>query len=143
LRIVLAAAAAAALAVPVAAQEPPPPPASVPPSAPAPPPGEKLYADNCQACHQAAGAGVSGAFPALAASPFVQGDPAVLATTVLNGRGGMPAFKSELTDEQLAEVLSFMRGSWGNKAEPLTTEQVAAIRAAADAPAQPKDLQAH
>ena len=137
MRIVLAAATAVALALPVAAQEPAPAPAAVPH------PGEKLYADNCQACHQPGGAGVSGAFPALAASPFVQGDPAVLATTVLNGRGGMPAFKSELTDEQLAEVLSFMRGAWGNKAEPMTTEQVAAIRAAADAPAQPKDLQAH
>lgn len=141
MRIVLAAATAVALALPVAAQEPPP--AATPPPAPASHPGEKIYADNCQACHQPGGAGVSGAFPALAASPFVQGDPAVLATTVLNGRGGMPAFKSELTDEQLAEVLSFMRGAWGNHAEPLTTEQVAAIRAAADAPAQPKDLQAH
>ena len=129
LRIGLVAAAAALVSLPAGAQDPPP--------------GEKLYADNCQACHQKEGAGINGAFPALAASPFVQGDPVILTTTVLNGRGGMPAYKSDLTDQQMAEVLSYIRGVWGNTAPPITTEQAAAIRTAAQAPAQPKDLLAH
>jgi mono/diheme cytochrome c family protein len=129
LRIGLGAAAAALVSLPAGAQDPPP--------------GEKLYADNCQACHQKEGAGIPGAFPTLAASPFVQGDPVLLTTTVLNGRGGMPAYKSDLTDQQLAEVLSYIRGVWGNKAEPITTEQVAATRAAAQAPPKPQDLLAH
>jgi cytochrome c6 len=129
LRIGLAAAFAALVTLPAGAQDPPP--------------GEKLYADNCQACHQKEGAGISGAFPALAASPFVQGDPVLLTTTVLNGRGGMPAYKSELTDQQLADVLTYLRAVWGNTAAPITLEQVAATRAAAQAAAQPKDLLAH
>ena len=129
LRLGAAAALAAVVSLPAGAQDPPP--------------GERLYADNCQACHQKGGVGITGAFPALAASPFVQGDPVLLTTTVLSGRGGMPAYKSDLTDQQLADVLSYLRGVWGNKAEPITTEQVAATRAAADAAAKPKDLLAH
>jgi mono/diheme cytochrome c family protein len=129
LRIGLAAAFAALVGLPAGAQDPPP--------------GEKLYADNCQACHQKEGAGIAGAFPALAASPFIQGDPVLLTTTVLSGRGGMPAYKSELTDQQLADILTYLRAVWGNAAPPITVEQVAATRAAAQAAAQPKDLLAH
>ena len=130
-RIGLSVAAAAALAAPAVGQDP------------AAAGGEKLYADNCQACHQKAGAGVTGAFPPLASSPFVQGDAELLTVTVLNGRGGMPAYKSELTDDQLAQILTFMRASWGNQSAPVTPTQVTEFRAKAEAAAQPKDLLAH
>ena len=65
-------------------------------SAQAATPGETKFMDNCSACHQPTGKGVKGAFPALAGNPFVQGDPALLAVTVLNGRGGMPSLHSSL-----------------------------------------------
>ncbi len=58
--------------------------------------GKSLFLDNCSACHQPTGKGVPGAFPALAGSAFVQGDPKIVMTTVLNGRAGMPSFKDDL-----------------------------------------------
>lgn len=105
--------------------------------------GESLFLDNCAACHQKTGLGVKGAFPALAGNKLVQGPPVVLASTVLVGRGGMPAFKSELSDGELAAVLSYIRTAWGNKGAPLSPGQIAAVRTRASAVAQPKSLQAH
>lgn len=116
---------------------------AVPSMAAAQPTGEQLFNDNCSACHQKTGLGVKGAFPALAADKFVTGPPAVLTATVLVGRGGMPAFKSELSDEQLAAVLTYIRSAWGNKAKPVSGADVAATRSRAAALAQPAGLQAH
>jgi mono/diheme cytochrome c family protein len=83
--------------------------------------------DNCAACHQASGAGVAGAFPALKGSKVAQGDPKVPITRVLKGRGGMPAFQTELTDLEIATVLTYVRSAWGNKAPPIQPDQVAAL----------------
>jgi mono/diheme cytochrome c family protein len=116
---------------------------AVPTLAAAQPTGEQLFNDNCAACHQKTGAGVKGAFPALAGDKFVTGAPATLTTTVLMGRGGMPAFRNDLTDDQLAAILSYIRAAWGNKAAPVKIADVAAARAAAAAAAQPAGLQAH
>lgn len=111
--------------------------------APAPAPtGESLYLDNCSACHQADGAGVKGAFPALAGDPFVQGDRDALAGVLLKGRGGMPTFKDDLNDADLATILTYVRSSWGNKASAITPEAVAAVRAKIGASAA-RGLQAH
>lgn len=115
----------------------------VPTLAAAQPTGEQLFNDNCAACHQKTGLGVKGAFPALAADKFVTGSPAALTATVLVGRGGMPAFKSELSDDQVAAVLTYIRGAWGNKARPVSGAEVAATRNRASALAQPAGLQAH
>ena len=104
--------------------------------------GETVYANNCAACHQPTGAGI-GPFPALASNAMVAGPADVLAITVLLGRGGMPAFKNEISDDDMASMLTFMRGAWGNKAAPVTPADVAAARTKAAADAQPKDLQAH
>jgi cytochrome c6 len=93
--------------------------------------GAMLFKQNCSACHQAQGQGVKGAFPALAGDPFVQGDPKAVAYVLLNGRGGMPNFREDLTNEQIAAVLSFVRSSWGNHAPPLTAETVASAQGAA------------
>jgi len=106
-------------------------------------PGEALFNDNCAACHQRTGQGVRGAFPPLAGSKLVVGPPVGVATTVLVGRGGMPAFKSELTDQQLAAILTHIRSSWGNKAGPIKPTEVAAFRSRASATAQTRSLQAH
>jgi len=105
--------------------------------------GKSSFMDNCSACHQATGKGVKGAFPALAGSPFVQGDPKIVMTTVLNGRAGMPAFKDDLTDADLSAILTYVRSSWGNKASAVTPADVAKARAAAKASAKSRGLQAH
>jgi mono/diheme cytochrome c family protein len=105
--------------------------------------GQSLYNDNCAACHQRTGAGIKGAFPALTGGKLVTGPLPVLVATVLNGRGGMPAFKSDLTDAQMAMVLTYIRASWGNKASAVTTAQVSQARVKAQAVAKPKALLAH
>jgi len=73
----------------------------------------------------------------------VAGPLPMLVATVLNGRGGMPAFKSDLTDVQMAMVLTYIRASWGNKASAVTTAQVSQARVKAQAAAKPKALLAH
>jgi cytochrome c6 len=102
-----------------------------------------LFNDNCSACHQTTGKGVKGAFPALAGDPYVQGDPAPLMATVLAGRAGMPAFKDDLSDMDLASVLTYVRTSWGNKGKPVSAADVAAARAKLKAGKKPSSLQAH
>ncbi|WP_397402483.1 c-type cytochrome [Phenylobacterium sp.] len=105
--------------------------------------GQSLYNDNCAACHQRTGVGIKGAFPALTGGKLVTGPLPVLVATVLNGRGGMPAFKSDLTDAQMAMVLTYTRASWGNKASAVTTAQASQARVKAQATAKPKALLAH
>ena len=105
--------------------------------------GKSQFNDNCSACHQVTGKGVKGAFPALAGSPLVQGDPQLLTTTVLNGRAGMPAFKDDLSDTDLSAILTYVRSSWGNKASPVKPADVAKARVAAKAGAKARGLQAH
>ena len=104
-----------------------------------------MFAQNCSACHQLTGKGIPGAFPALAGSKLVQGSAPPLAILVLNGRGGMPTFKAELTDEQIADILSYVRTSWGNKAPVLTAAAVAKVRSggAASSPGKTGATQAH
>jgi cytochrome c6 len=104
---------------------------------------QSLYNDNCSACHQTTGKGVKGAFPALAGDPFVQGDPAPLMATVLAGRAGMPSFKDDLNDADLAALLTYVRTSWGNKGKPLTAADVAAARAKLKVAKKVDKLQAH
>jgi cytochrome c6 len=92
--------------------------------------GKALFAKNCAACHQASGKGIPGAFPALAGNGFVQGAPNEVATVLLKGRGGMPDFSGSLDDGEIAQVLSYVRSSWGNSAAPLSADEVAAQRSA-------------
>jgi mono/diheme cytochrome c family protein len=103
---------------------------------------QSLFNDNCSACHQTSGKGVKGAFPALAGDPFVQGDPAPMLATVLAGRAGMPSFKDDLDNAQLASLLTYVRTSWGNKGKPVTPADVAAARARLGTGKKPP-LQAH
>jgi len=79
--------------------------------------GAAVYAANCVACHQANGRGVPGAFPALDGSKLVTGPADPQLALVLNGKTGtaMPAWK-QLSDTDIAAVVTYTRNSWGNKA---------------------------
>ena len=84
--------------------------------------GEKIYNTNCVACHQATGKGVPNAFAALDGSPVVNGPKAEQINVLLNGKksgkfpGEMAAWKSQLSDTEIAAVITFTRNSWSNKA---------------------------
>jgi cytochrome c oxidase subunit 2 len=77
--------------------------------------GERLYVANCAACHQANGKGVPNAFPPLAGSKVVLGPKEAQILVVMQGRRGtaMPAF-SQLSDTDLAAVVTYTRNSFGN-----------------------------
>ncbi|MEO6902585.1 MAG: cytochrome c, partial [Bacteroidia bacterium] len=86
--------------------------------------GKSIYNKTCFACHQTEGEGIPGAFPPLAKSDFLHGNPENAIDIIMNGKNGkltvngknydgiMPA--QSLTDEQIANVLSFVYNSWGN-----------------------------
>ncbi len=78
--------------------------------------GETVYAANCAACHGPTGAGIPGVFPALANSPVATGDAAEHMNVVMNGKSGtaMAAYKTQLSDVDLAAVITFERNSFGN-----------------------------
>ena len=77
--------------------------------------GEKVYAANCAACHQASGKG-AGPIKALDGSALVLGDPAAQIQVLLNGaaNGAMPAWK-QLSDTEIAAVITYTKNSWSNK----------------------------
>ena len=78
--------------------------------------GESVYAGNCAACHGPTGAGIPGVFPAITNSPIATGDAAEHMNIVMNGRSGtaMAAYKTQLSDVDLAAVITFERNSFGN-----------------------------
>ena len=76
--------------------------------------GEKVYASNCAACHQANGMG-AGPIKALNQSPVVlDADKTKEMQIVLNGKGAMPPWK-QLSDTDLAAVISYTKNAWSNK----------------------------
>ncbi|MFZ6692767.1 cytochrome c oxidase subunit II [Undibacterium sp. SXout20W] len=77
--------------------------------------GEKVYASNCVACHQATGKGVPGAFPALDGSAVVAGPKDAQVHLLLNGKGVMPSWKATLSDTEIAAVITYTRNNWSNK----------------------------
>ena len=78
--------------------------------------GEKVYAANCTACHQANGAGLPGAFPALNGSKIATGPKEAHLDIVINGKVNttMQAFGKQLSDTELAAVVTYERNAWGN-----------------------------
>ena len=78
--------------------------------------GEALYQQHCAACHQADGSGMAPAFPALAGSPVVTGSLDEHVGIVLKGRPGtaMAPFGPQLTDLQLAAIVTYQRNAFGN-----------------------------
>ena len=79
--------------------------------------GEKVYAASCAACHQASGKGMPPAFPALDGSKIATGDKKAHIGIVLNGKAGtaMSAFAKQLSDTDIAAVVTYERNAWGNK----------------------------
>jgi nitrite reductase (NO-forming) len=104
--------------------------------------GESLYKTYCMGCHQPEGQGIPGTFPPLAKSDYLMADGPRAIETVLNGlsgpvqvngenyKGTMPPM-GHLKDEDIAEILSYVRSSWGNAGEPVSAGDVAAVRAKA------------
>jgi cytochrome c oxidase subunit 2 len=93
--------------------------------------GEKVYAANCVACHEASGKGMPAMkAPALAGNKVVTGPEAPPIDTVLNGRPNtlMQPFKDQLSDAEIAAVISYARNSWGNKASDVQPAEVKARR---------------
>ena len=103
--------------------------------------GQKLYARHCLSCHQADGYGVPNMQPAIKGGTWVKGDPKPLALFVMTGgfdsagrREGagshnvMPPFR-QLSDEDLAGILSYIRDKFGEGAPAVTAAQVAEARA--------------
>ncbi len=103
--------------------------------------GSKVFAQNCASCHGASGAGMAGAFPPLANNPVVTGDPNKVIGIVLDGlhgsisvagqtyNGQMPAWKDSLSKSDVADVITYIRGSLGsNKASAVTTAQVSGYK---------------
>ena len=78
--------------------------------------GETVYQANCAACHGPTGAGIPGVFPAMTNSPIATGDIAAHVDIVMNGRAGtsMAAYKGQLSDVDMAAVITFERNSFGN-----------------------------
>ncbi|CAM2182537.1 cytochrome c oxidase subunit II [Paraburkholderia sacchari] len=90
--------------------------------------GEKVYAANCAACHQASGKG-AGAFPALDGSKIANGPIAGHVNIVLHGKAAMPPWAPTLNDVEIASVITFERNAWGNHmADMLQPRQVADAR---------------
>jgi mono/diheme cytochrome c family protein len=102
--------------------------------------GKAIYEQTCLPCHQADAGGVPGMNPPLRKSPYVQGAPVRLIGIVLQGLNDgveidgdtysnpMPAFGSVLKDQEIADVLSYLRNHFGNKAGPVSKPQVTKIR---------------
>ena len=102
--------------------------------------GKQVFMGLCFACHQPDGKGMPGIFPPLAGSDFLQADHDRAVRIVLKGLSGpvtvngatinsaMPPQEAVLTDAQIADVLTYVLNSWGNKGDAVSTDQVKAIR---------------
>lgn len=79
--------------------------------------GESVYAQNCSACHQPNGKGLPPAFPALDGSKIATGAKEGHLSIVLDGKAGtsMAAYKKQLSDAEIAAVVTYERNAWGNK----------------------------
>ena len=107
--------------------------------------GARLYIDNCNACHFANGRGADEVFPELDGNSLVTADsPTGLISMILSGSElpstpkrpyslRMPGFSDRLTDEEVAELASFVRQGWSNTAAAVSADDVADLRGEAEA----------
>jgi mono/diheme cytochrome c family protein len=113
--------------------------------------GSQTYYEYCSNCHVTDGTGYYPYQPPLAGNPVIMDvDPSSLISITLNGSlrviaeegpdvNDMPYFRELLTDQEVADTLTFIRSAWGNNASAVTAEQVATIREATD-PTQNNDI---
>jgi nitrite reductase (NO-forming) len=109
--------------------------------------GEAVFRGTCSTCHQLDGKGIAGVFPPLAGSDYLMADKPRSIRVVLAGLSGpvevngtkfdsvMPPL-GNLTDHEIADVLSYVRNRFGNQGDAVNDAEVAAIRAALRAPAK-------
>lgn len=102
--------------------------------------GEAVYLENCSGCHGASGQGAPNIAPPLAKNAYVTGNPTAVIHAVTGGlagpvlehgatwNGSMPPWRGTLSDAQLAAVISYIRGAWGNSAKPVTAAQISATK---------------
>jgi mono/diheme cytochrome c family protein len=102
--------------------------------------GEKLYRGACIACHEADGSGAPRIYPPLPGNANLQSaDPTSALRIILDGaetittprapnKGSMPAYARKMSDQEIADVTTYIRNSWGNAASPVTPAQVAKAR---------------
>jgi mono/diheme cytochrome c family protein len=107
--------------------------------------GAMTYLDNCAACHRPDGRGYEGVFPPLAGNAAVEAsNPTSVVSIILNGSStprtsqtpaqfAMPAFGWRLSDQEVADVATFVRSSWGNRAEATGEAEVNHLRSLAGA----------
>jgi mono/diheme cytochrome c family protein/glucose/arabinose dehydrogenase len=104
-------------------------------------PGQAIYEALCLNCHQATGQGLTGVYPPLAKSEWVAGDPQTLIKLTIHGLAGptkvlgkdyglVPMPPMGLDDQQLADVLTYVRSAFGNQAPAVTPAEVKAVREA-------------
>lgn len=103
-------------------------------------PGAQAYLDNCAACHRSDGRGYSGVFPPLAGNPAVVDERAesIVRIALFGGQTpltpsspaqfSMPGFADRLDDREMAQLLTYVRTSWGNQARPVSRGEVARVR---------------
>ncbi|WP_134439361.1 c-type cytochrome [Methylacidiphilum caldifontis] len=102
--------------------------------------GKDQYQAMCSACHQQNGLGMTGQYPPLANSEYVVGNKARLGAILLNGLSGelkingssyngiMPGWKTALTDQKLAAIMTYIRNSWGNHADKVDEAEIKELR---------------
>ena len=104
--------------------------------------GKQVYMTRCVSCHQTNGKGISGVFPPLDDSEWVEGDKGRLIRIILNGltgeievngttySGAMPPWGMHLSDGEVAALSTYIRTSWSNDTTEVTTEEVKKVREA-------------
>jgi len=87
--------------------------------------GKLVYTEHCSSCHQPHGEGYAKVYPNLAGNPIVRlSDPEPVLEFVVNGRRSMPPFGNELSPKEIADVVTYIRQSWGNHASAVEPGQV-------------------
>lgn len=103
-------------------------------------PGAAVFNAKCAVCHQMTGKGIPNVYPPLSGSEIAKGNPVLPISIVLHGFNGpitrnganfngvMQPWQADLTDQQIADVLTFVRSSWGNNAPAIDAGAVKDVR---------------
>ena len=98
--------------------------------------GENIYGRVCSTCHQSNGEGVEGVFPTLAGTDYVNGSVSRLAGLIVHGlygemeingvtyNGNMPAWGEQISDEETAAVMTYVRNSFGNNSSDVPVDSI-------------------
>ena len=100
--------------------------------------GERIYNQTCLACHQPNGQGLPGIYPPLAQSDYLMTDLDRAIRILIEGQEGEIVVNGKtynqvmtpqyLSDEQIANVLTYIMNTWGNTSDPVTEQRVSDVR---------------